>query len=369
MTRTTIDSAAPAGNVGVLVTRVNYAGALRAGGAVSRRRNGANPRPTSHDVAHAAGVSRATVSYVLNETEGHRISPATRRRVWDAVARLQYTPDAGARLLKTGKSDVVLIALPDWTPGQLMYRVLHEIAHRLGELGYTPLLDLAVVESPTSFSRACERIQPIAVVAPAVLLPPKVARGLRTNGTRAILPLGDLGGVPAPNAANLQATIGGLALSYLAERGRRRVLAVMPDDPRLVEFREGRLQGARDAPGGSRLRVVDVALDLKASRAAIVRAVRRRPGADAVFAYNDEYALLTLHALADAGVDVPGEVAVIGCDDLPFAPLARPSLTSIAFGDLGTRMADHLHALIEHGRPAGRLPMALPPVVVRRESA
>jgi DNA-binding LacI/PurR family transcriptional regulator len=74
-------------------------------------------RVTSADVARVAGVSRATVSYVLNDTPHQTISAATRTRVFEAASSLGYAPSAAARALRTGRSDVVLCLLPDWPIG------------------------------------------------------------------------------------------------------------------------------------------------------------------------------------------------------------------------------------------------------------
>ena len=72
---------------------------------------------TSADVARASGVSRTTVSYVLNSTPGASVSDSTRRRVLDAAAQLGYAPSAAARTLRRGRSDLVLCVLPDWPVG------------------------------------------------------------------------------------------------------------------------------------------------------------------------------------------------------------------------------------------------------------
>ena len=68
---------------------------------------------TATDVAREAGVSQATVSYVINDDPNQKISSETRGRVLAAVARLGYTPSAAARALRKGSSDLVLLALPD----------------------------------------------------------------------------------------------------------------------------------------------------------------------------------------------------------------------------------------------------------------
>src|SRR4051812_43365688 len=93
------------------------AGRVRAMAGSTVTTTGRPRRATSADVAREAGVSRATVSYVLNDTPHQKIPEATRRRVLEAAARLGYAPSAAARTLRTGRSDVVLGMLPDWPIG------------------------------------------------------------------------------------------------------------------------------------------------------------------------------------------------------------------------------------------------------------
>src|SRR5690349_14177814 len=94
-------------------------------------------RITSADVARRAGVSRATVSYVLNATPGQSISPATRDRVRKAAAGLGYAPSAAARTLRTGRSDVVLCLLPDWPIGNEVGNLLGNLSTALAREGLT----------------------------------------------------------------------------------------------------------------------------------------------------------------------------------------------------------------------------------------
>ena len=95
-------------------------------------------RPTSHDVARAAGVSRATVSYVLNDVTRQRISPEVRQRVWKAVEDLHYTPDHNARMLKTKESDIVLVVMVGATPGPLLAQVIDHLTRRVAASGLHP---------------------------------------------------------------------------------------------------------------------------------------------------------------------------------------------------------------------------------------
>src|SRR3954447_18722682 len=83
-------------------------------------------RPTGADVARQAGLSRATVSYVLNDTAHQPIPERTRQRVLAAAAELGYTPSAAARTLSSGRSDLVLLLLPDWPIGPTVGQLLEE---------------------------------------------------------------------------------------------------------------------------------------------------------------------------------------------------------------------------------------------------
>jgi DNA-binding LacI/PurR family transcriptional regulator len=94
-------------------------------------------RVTSADVARLAGVSRATVSYVLNDTPRQSISADTRTRVLDAAAQLGYAPSAAARALRTGRSDVVLCLLPDWPIGSEVGALLGCLSTALAREGLT----------------------------------------------------------------------------------------------------------------------------------------------------------------------------------------------------------------------------------------
>ena len=193
-------------------------------------------RPTSHDVARAAGVSRATVSYVLNDVTRQRISPEVQQRVWKAVEELHYTPDHHARMLKTKESDIVLIVMVGATPGPVLVQMIDTLTHRVTAAGYTPLINFTGTPSPTAFSRACERIQPVAVVAPGALLSPRVVKTLELNGTRCVLAVGDGPGKSIARMRYSQESVGEAATNYFVQQGRKRVLVVLPDDPRLADI-------------------------------------------------------------------------------------------------------------------------------------
>ncbi|MGO9886952.1 MAG: substrate-binding domain-containing protein, partial [Solirubrobacteraceae bacterium] len=147
-----------------------------------------------------------------------------------------------------------------------------------------------------------------------------------------------------------QARIGRLAVEHLAARGHRRVLALMPDDPHLGQLVEQRLSGATAAAGehGVSLRSVLVPVRRDETERALAAELDSPERATAIYAFNDEQALVALEVLRDFGVSLPVEMALIGCDDSPAAEQIRPRLTTVRFDDHGRwrEIARHLHAMI-----------------------
>ncbi|WP_079143936.1 LacI family DNA-binding transcriptional regulator [Streptomyces luteocolor] len=291
--------------------------------------------PTSTSVARHAGVSRATVSYVLNGLAAGRVSEATQRKVRAAAEELGYVPHAAARSLRSGSSGLVLIAVPaDTVPvfGPLFSGFVAGFQSALQEYGHTGVLHGAsAARDPLEAARAWAELRPAAVLVTdgGPLSGPSVDV-LKRSGTAVVVSYGP---PPAPGAHGItmdQREIGSVAAAHLLAGGRRRIGVVVPVEHGLAMFGEPRLAGARAAaaevPGA---RIEPLPLAYTEESAAELAARWRELGLDAVFAYNDEYAMLLMRALQDAGVDVPGETAVVGADDLLVARLLRPRLTSV----------------------------------------
>ena len=240
---------------------------------------------------------------------------------------------------------------------------------RLSDLGYTALVDPAT-EELASLEQTLARLQPVALVTSAEHLSAPFVDRLRSAGTRAVIGFGDrpLGFVPA--VVFDQSAVTRVAMDHLADRGHRSVLAVMPADPAFHWFRAGRESGAVEAAEqhGMELTVVESTLDHDRVTEVIGAALADRSRPDAILAYNDDYALLALRALVDAGVRVPDDVAVIGCDNLPVSELFTPRLTTVDvdMSALGTLIADTLHQILCTGDGSDVVPA---PHVVVRDSA
>lgn len=323
----------------------------RSGGPQPPRRR----RVTATDVARAAGVSQATVSYVLNDTPGQTIPERTRERVREAMARLGYTPHAAARTLRTGRSDVVLLVVPDWPLGPSLDALFERLSDGLEDRGLSLLVRRVRASRP--LAATWRTVSPTAVVTLEGLDAAEV-RAMEDSGVPVVAAVVRDRRSGAGMLAASHVRLGALQLQHLAATGHVRTGYADPHDPRVAVFRDLRLDGARTAAVDLGLpdpvvRVVppDVAAAADAARA------WRAEGVTAVCAYNDEVAFALLAGLRAAGLAAPGDLAVIGVDDIPLAPFASPPLTTVS-ADVEA-LADYLAAAVVR-RIEGEDPPAAP---------
>jgi DNA-binding LacI/PurR family transcriptional regulator len=322
---------------------------------------------TSADVARLAGVSRATVSFVLNNTPGHRVSETTRVRVLDAADRLGYVPHAAARSLRAGRSNLVLMPASISAIGRLVSDWVDDLHSELDRHGYTAVLHAGRFSDPVDAARAWAELRPAAVVAlDGDSLTTQAAELLRRAGVRGLLAFASR---PVPGVHTIgfdHARIGATAAEHLIARGRSRIGVVMPQERGLDAFARPRLAGAESVAARHLATVTPV--ELAYTRESAAALAGRWASLDSVFAYNDEYAALLLHALKAEGIAVPDEVAIVGSDDLVLSAFQQPALSTIRL-DLASpaQIADALHELIETGSTAP-LP-AVEAVLVHRQTS
>jgi DNA-binding LacI/PurR family transcriptional regulator len=326
--------------------------------------------PTSADVARLAGVSRATVSYVLNNTGAVRISEPTRRRVHEAARELGYVPHAAARSLRAGHSRMVLMPAPAIPVGPLYSRFLNELQWALGRLDYTVVQYGSVGLQGDEAARAWAELRPVAVLVPGAGLGPQGVQVLKRSGARAVVTLGPERVEGAHALLMDQATVGHCAGAHLYERGRRRIGVVVPGEAGLEAFSRPRLAGVRQALHGTDATLTELPLDYTEEAAARLAAGRREWDLDAVFAYNDEYAMLLLRALQDEGVRVPDDMALIGADDLMLGRLLRPRLSTVHIElPSGRDLAGLVDRVVRDPGGEPEVHKVLGASVVRRESS
>jgi DNA-binding LacI/PurR family transcriptional regulator len=306
------------------------------------RRDPAEPGPrvptTSADVARLAGVSRATVSHILNG-QVERFSEETAQRVRSAATALGYVPSAAGRALVTGRSDFVILVVPNVTLTNIQ-DIIETVAADLEYYGLNVVVHFSI---PGAAGDPLARLQHIVeTLRPAGLidlggLSQHELRLLERQGIAIISPQLDLPeSVPDGNVfiARMQA-------EHLIERGYERLayafLADRRDDPygriRAVEVAEICAARGLAAPVN-----VDVPLDPEGARAALVPVLARDDGPLAFVCSNDEVALAVTFAALGLGAAVPGDVAAIGVGGNEVGQLVTPRLTTVAF-DLRASMA------------------------------
>lgn len=329
-------------------------------------------RTTSADVARASGVSRTTVSYVLNGRRDASISQATRERVVETARRLGYAPSAAARALRTGRSELVLCVLPDWPIGPVVDVLLEDLTEELAARGMALLAHHGRDRRPLAdLWRAVD----VRAVVGLTEFAPEDEAAMRRAGIQVLTTAAAEGGGRAPFAGD-QVRAGRLQAEHLAGTGHRALGYAYPADRRVAAFADQRLAGVRAACAELGLPapvVLEVALEA-ASAAAAVRAWRSAGDpVTGVTAYNDEVALAVLAGAREEGLRVPDDVAVVGVDDVPLARLAAPPLTTVA--QSVDRQVAHLVAQLVAGIDdvdADDGPLAAPPdllELVVRESA
>lgn len=286
-------------------------------------------RPTSADVAEAAGVSRATVSYVLNGRRDVRITDATRQQVVAAAQQLGYHPSPAARALRAGHGDVVLVLVPEWGSGQFA-----DLVSELGTLVSRHGLVCLRHEGPQwegNLAQLLGKVTAAAVITLAPLDASDAATLERTGISEVRLWWLDQEG-ERRNTAVDQAEIVRLQVEHLLERGYPRLAYLALPDPHSQPFLEARIEAFREvcrSHGVHRAPVAVEAHDLEAvvSRMRSWRRTSSKPLG--ICAWSDLTGLTALHAARSLDLEVPDDVGVIGVDDTPGAKLALPSLSSV----------------------------------------
>ena len=298
-----------------------------------------DPRPARlADVAVLAGVSVKTVSNVINDFQF--IRPATRAKVERAIAELSYVPNPAARTLRSGRTGVIALAVPE-----LFAPYFAELAHHVVgaalERGWTVLVDetgqineAALHERERTAAAGIRRHLIDGVILSPLALSEE---DLEQYGSVPLVLLGErLGSQVADHVAIDNRAAAYEATTHLLAGGRRRIAVIGAQPPPYGHTARQRLQGYRAALESAGIDY-DENLVLTASqwrresgRALAAELMDRPDPPDAVFCFNDLLALGAMRGLHDLGVRVPDDVAVVGFDDIEESRFSVPSLTTIA---------------------------------------
>lgn len=279
-------------------------------------------RITSADVARASGVSRATVSYVLNNDPRQSIPPQTRERVLKEAERLGYTPFTPARVLRAGYSRLVLAVIQFEMIDPGIANELKELEVGLAACGYN-LISYVGLPNASGYPHPSTNLTPAVIVAFAHISDPAVAAFLQPFNVP-IIPMLN------PGAAN---PVGWSQVDYLVQRGKTRIVFAAPERRDVQWLVEARLEGARQRCrelGLNRPLLQVIPATRLGAQAAIAELFKKAIPPFGICCYNDEVAFAVMAGLSDSGIDIPKLASVIGCDDIPLAQFSTPPLTTLS---------------------------------------
>lgn len=329
-------------------------------------------RSTMNDVAKLAGVTQATVSYVINDSAN--ISDEVKKRVFAAIEKLNYSPNYNARALKTTSSNIIGIILPDIVNQYYsrMVEVLEELLVKSNHhtmictTSYNPDYEKDVIQRLLSYD-----VQ--AIITLYQLTDPSNWNILKQSN-KSIIALGGGSycsniGIPCINIDNYQG--GYMATQYLLNKGHKRIAYVHQTAHN--ESLHSRFLGYTDAMRDANLyNPNDIfyieSANNKYEEGEKIGSQLSELAYDAIFASSDLIAVGIIRQLANHGKKIPDDVSIVGYDNVPLAELIIPSLTTVMqpTEDACRRMVEYLFP--DDDNKSDEWP-TLQPYMIIRESA
>ncbi|GAA3908029.1 LacI family DNA-binding transcriptional regulator [Microbacterium invictum] len=289
---------------------------------------------TLHDVALLAGVSIKTVSNVVNDYP--HVRPSTRTKVEQAIAELGYTPNPTARSLRSGRTNVIGLAVPD-----LALAYFAELTAAVIAAAEASGLSVVVEQTGTG-----DRAREISVLTNArrkmtdgLIFSPLEMGPEDVDHLDVGYPLVLLGerifDGPTDHVTMRNVEAARAATEYLIHSGRTRIAVVGAHEDEVIGSSALRMQGYREALAANGIpfdpALIGPSIEWHRANGAhsMADVIARGVPFDAVFALNDTLAFGAMRALQEAGLRIPDDVAVMGFDGLDEAQYSIPSLTTV----------------------------------------
>lgn len=332
--------------------------------------NSEHAAPTLEDVARVAGVSRATVSRVVNG--GSRVAPETIEGVQKAITQLDYHPNRAARALVTRRTGAIAVIVPEGDERVFSDPFFPQAYH--GALQGFRGLDIQVVlvmAQPGDSALRMVRYLESGHVDGAIIVShhgPTLARAL----ARTPQPVVFVGDPETPGVCYVdvdQTTAARTATEHLIARGARRIGTIT--GPMDMAAATQRLRGFEEAMAAAGLDAsvrADGDFTTVGGRAAAVRILAEAPDLDGLFVANDLMAAGAMRVIEDTGRRVPADVLMVGFDNSAAALQTVPTLTTMTnpAAELSRIAAEMLIELLAGGNP--ETPVMLASQLVLRDS-
>lgn len=332
-------------------------------------------KPTATDVARRAEVSRSAVSLILGgRAKEARLSEETEARVRQVAAELHYKPNASARSLVNGRSDTIGLVIRDLAlldVDPYLLPLLNGIIHRARQQGYRVLVEsVSSDDKGDPFGDLIDSGRIDGMIVENANYGDKSLRRM-IKGGRPVVVLGSQGLKEEWSVAIDDRQIGREVTQHLVEIGRKRIAHIAFSDFRIFAADQRRL-GFIDALAAAKLKsqegyVVEANFSMQSGYDAMKRLLSLPDRPDAVFASSDAVAIGAMAAIQDAGLAIPGDIALASVDDISAAAFCRPSLTTIPSKpyETGAAAADMLIALMSGKAPVQKRQLLETQLVVR----
>jgi LacI family transcriptional regulator len=330
---------------------------------------------TMQDIARSVNVSVVTVSKVLRNTGN--ISAATRKRVLQRAKQLHYQPNWIARSLVTRRTYTIGLLLPDFTH-PFFAQIAKAIAETTRPCGYHLLISYfeedPELERKEAHLLLARQVDGLIIASAQGPDSSELFRSIREHNVPLVLIDRPIRGVQASFVGVNNEAIGRMATAHLADIGCERIAHLR--GPREAGIAERRMQGYCRALKEHGLRIsekymVEGGYQDETGYDAMVSLLRVTPRPNAVFCYNDPVAIGAMKAIADAGLNVPNDVAVVGAGNVHYSDVLAVPLTTIDQGtsQIGSRAAELLLAETEFKRrPRPTKVLIAPRLVVRKST-
>lgn len=331
----------------------------------------AEGRPTIHDVAARAGVSKSLVSLALQGSP--RVSDHSRQAILAAAADLGYRPNAAARSLADRRSRTIGVLVLD-LHNPVFAEILDGVQSEVRGHGYSTML-VSGGADPSLEQAGLEKLLEFQVEGLVVIahrLPSKVLRSIARECPLVVITRRDVAGPGIDTVSNDDVAGARMAVDHLVSLGHRRIAHLYGgDSPASNDRRAGYLAAMRDAGLSKQAVVVDGGLSDAEGFTAAQMALDLLPRPTALLAANDMSALGGIAAVEERGLAVPRDVSVVGYDGMALGALRTLNLTTVAqpLSEMGAVGARALFARIERpGRRASHISVEAQ-LVVRGSSA
>ncbi len=334
------------------------------------------PNVSIKEVARLANVSIATVSRSINNPE--QVTEKTRLKVQDAIAKTGYSPNKLAQNFRRGRTNMVMVVLPS-VGDPFFTAVMKGIRSAASNKGYSVVIEETQFNTLTAdeigamlVSNQTDGIILLASVSPFGTEIPSAKSHRRLPiviGCETISP--ELADFPSVHIDNIAAATE--ATNYLISQGHKRIAMIYGQESSLLT--KDRELGYRAAMKQAKLPiddgwVVEGKLTIAGARKATRNLMNHSNRPTAIFCANDEMAIGCLHEVKSAGLRVPEDISVIGFDDIRYAEVTDPPLTTIRqpAEEIGERVMYRLCRRIDAGTGTMSAPEIVPHKLVIRQS-